>query len=158
MKYLLAIIFIIAPAITSANEDCLFPPCAPPPTNAEIKKADIVFKKAKYILGASFDLQNKNNGTTYKNILDFVKKTKKLKLDIKALQKQTETLHQQLGGFQLNVAVSNIDQCVSFNQSAIQYCSQALTELKNYHWEQTFGTDWSGYPITQQWTGFPTTL
>ncbi len=158
MKYLLAIIFIIAPQVSSANEDCLFPPCAPPPTSAEIKKAEIVFKKAKYILGASFDIQNKNNGSTYKNIPDFVNKTKKLKSDIKALKKQTESLHQQLGGFQLNVALSNTELCISFNQSAIQYCSQALAELKDYYWGQAFGTSWSGYPFNKQWTGFPNKL
>jgi len=158
MKCLLAIILVIAPPTASANEDCLFSPCAAPPTNAEIQKAVIVFKKAKYILGASFDLQNKNNESTYKNIPDFVKNTKKLKSDIKALQKQTESLHQQLGSFQLNIAISNIDQCVSFNPSAIKYCSQALTELKNYHWEQNFGTSWSDYPVNQQWAGFPSTL
>jgi len=158
MKFSLTILFFAFMSNAIANESCLFPPCPPPPTNSEIKAADNVFKKTKYILGAAFDVQNSNDGKKYKNIPDFVSKTKALKSDIKLLGKLAKNLHAELGGFQLQIAISNIEQCISFNQSAIQYCSQALTELKNYHWEQAFGTSWSGYPVTKNWAGFPKSL
>lgn len=158
MKSIFGIIVILISTSSFASESCLFPPCLPAPTAKEKQAAELIFKNAKYILGASFDIQNNNNRSTYENIPDFVQKTKTLKEDIKSLGKQAEELHTQLNGFQLKVAISNIELCIAYNQSAIQYCHQALTELKNYHWEQSFGTSWSGFPITQKWSGFPKSL
>lgn len=148
-------ILIFASTLSHADESCLFPPCPPPPTEAEFKAVDTVFKQAKYILGAAYDVQNNNNGSTYKNIPGFVKKTKRIKNDIKALSKKAEKLNRAAGGFEMVVVINTIDMCIAFDKKSIQYCSQALNELKSYHWKKSFGTNWSGYPISAKWNGFP---
>ena len=158
MKKLLFLLCMFTASLSHANESCLFPPCPEPPTQEEIKTSDIVFNKTKYILGAAFDIQNKNNGTTYKNIPDFVNKTNKIKTDLKALIKQAESLNIQAGRIEMVVSLNTIDQCISFDQSAIQYCSQALNELKSYLWNKTYSENWSNYPVLSNWKGFPKSM
>ena len=152
MKIVIFLLFALTSSLSNATENCLFPPC---PTQAEIKESDVVFNKTKYILGAAFDIQNRH---TYKNIPEFVSKTKKIKTDLKILMKQAESLHLQTSRIEVETALVHIDMCVSFNQGAIRYCSLALNELKNYLWRKNFGDNWSGYPIMSDWKGFPQTI
>ena len=134
-----------------AEDACLFPPC-PPPTDDEIEAVDEMFVKVKYILGAAFDVQNKS---PYENIPDFVQGTRKLKQDIHNLRKTAKLLNVQAGGFDMAAAITQVDLCVSLNQTAIQYCHQALGGLKDYFWTKHFGTNWSGYEGKEDLSGFP---
>lgn len=155
MKKVMIFLFIVAviSPISYADEGCLFPPCPPPPTEDEVRAVDETFKKARYILGAAFDVQNKRD--EYNNIPDFVNRTKRLKQDIETLESEAKLLNIQAGGIDLVGALGTIKLCVSFSQNAIDFCHQALNLLKNHLWENNFGGHWSGYPPMTEWNGFP---
>lgn len=156
MRAFAVLIFLISIS-AEAEDSCPFPPCLQPPVEGEVKAANELFKKAKFILGAAFDSQNKHYDPeqSYKNISDFVKRTEKLKSDIKALENHAKKLNPQAGGIELSLALSDAYLCVSFDQSAMQYCTHSLNTLKSWVWEKQFGSNWSGYESSGDWRGFP---
>ncbi|MCZ6802797.1 MAG: hypothetical protein O7D86_02380 [Proteobacteria bacterium] len=122
-------VFLFVSTLTSADEGCLFPPCPPPPTESEIVAVDSMLIKVKYILGAAYRVKN----NTYKNIPEFVNRTKKLKQDIATLHSEAKQLNVQAGGLDMAVAIDEIRVCISsFNYDSIQFCHQALNGLKTY--------------------------
>lgn len=151
MKKLLFLALVFMSSLSHADEGCLFPPCPPPPTDAELKEANKVFTKTKYILGATFDVHDINA----KSIPEFVSKTKRIKNDLNILKNEAKKLNLQAGRGMLTNAVGTIELCISYNKSAVEYCHQALTVLKDYFWSKHFGTTWSGYPVMKEWNGFP---
>ena len=90
MKIILLVILIM-PVISHATDDCLFPPCPDPPTELEFMAVDKMFVKVKYILGAAYQIKDHE----YKNIPEYVSKTKKIRRDLVILHKQAKKLNKQ---------------------------------------------------------------
>jgi hypothetical protein len=126
-------------------------------TPDEKKSLNVVFQKAKYILGAAYDSQNiqYDKQLAYKNIPDFNARTNTLKADIEKLRLQAQNIN---GGLEISLALADMALCVSFDKSAMSYCSQALKSLKNWDWEDRYGTSWSGYGYGKPWIGFPSDM
>ena len=151
----IVIFLVLFSSFVSAEEGCLFPPCPPPPTEAEVMAVDNMLLKVKYILGAAYMVKN----NTYKNIPEFIEKTKKLKQDVMSLHAEAKNLNVQAGGIDMSIAIDEIRVCISsFNYDSIQSCHQALNDLKTYYWEREFTGSWSGYPLAQEWNGFPSKM
>ncbi|MCZ6802988.1 MAG: hypothetical protein O7D86_03390 [Proteobacteria bacterium] len=166
MKTIIFVLFFISTLSHTAWALPVGWPDPPPPTKAEIEAVDKMFVKVRYILGAAFGVDFKRGidpaaSTTYKNIPDFVKKTKRLKQDIKKLREEASSLNLQAFGGYIHRAVGHTEYCVSsFLNSAGQHCQLALVALKDYLWEKKFvGVDfWSGYPVGTEWSGFPESM
>ncbi|PHS11842.1 MAG: hypothetical protein COA86_18920 [Kangiella sp.] len=149
MRILILVTLLIAPNLSYGKDSCIFGPCKPvkPPTALEIETLEKVFKQTKYLLAAAYNSQAKryHPNVAYKNIPDWDVRTKKLRSDINKLIKQAKTLNPQLGGGDIEVALSNTLLCVSFAKTYDEFCTVALNGLKSWLWDKEFGTNWADF-------------
>jgi len=140
-------------SIVTAEDDCIFESCNSPPTQEERKGELRIFDKTRYILGAVYTAKNRRyiDPGFYKNIPDYVSKTKRLKQDVIALEKEATQFPY------LKVAVTYTRLCISsYADNATQNCREAVTILREWFFEHHLGGNWSGYPYgTEVWQGFP---
>ncbi len=156
MKFASILLLTFFAVFAQADEECLFgPPCPTPPTQADKLAVDKMFTKVRYALGAAFDAKNKKYyGEGYKNIPDYLYKTKNLRRDISALVAEADQLNVQAGAAFLQVAIIQMEVCLGSYAHSDQ-CSLSLVSLKDFRWDREFGTSWAGYPFNKPWDGFP---
>lgn len=156
MKFASILLLTFFAVFAQADETCVFgPPCPIPPTQADILAVDKMFTKVRYALGAAFAAKNKKYyGEGYKNIPDYLYKTKNLRHDLSVLDTKAQQLNLQAGAGILQVAIRQMMVCVGSYADSDQ-CSFSLVLLKDFRWEREFGTLWAGYPINKPWDGFP---